>query len=550
MPPREFLMRLAAVLCLATLFSTACLAFAGDVPEQKVDQIFSAYAKSGAPGCSVGVVRDGNFIYKKSFGEASIELGVPITSKSVFYLASVSKQFTSASVVLAADKGYLSLDDDVHKYIPELPDYGHPVTLRQMANHTAGFRDYFALLFLAGRDPAQISSSAEVFDLIKRQRALNFVPGDEYSYSNSNYFLLAEVIKRATKKSLAEFASENIFQPLGMKNTRYFDDHTLIVPNRVAAYDEAKDGKYKVDWSTSFDLVGSGGLMSSVDDLIQWDRNYYNDKLAHGTLVKSLMTQGVLNNGHRINYSLGLWLDKYRGLPIIEHGGGTFGYRTEILRFPEQHFSVIELCNVSNANPGDRARKIADLYLADQLQPERAATASGKFPDPAPFSGTYFDARKHMIYIFSTKDGNLVAWESPLHRTGEKTFQDLVGDPITFTETDGKMIATLDTGGERYFDGTRITPAHLDEAALHNLVGRYHSDELDTDYTISIEKGALMVKMRENSPLKLEPINADEFYVEDFATIQFRFGADHRATGLAVFTQSARGIEFTKTGDR
>jgi CubicO group peptidase (beta-lactamase class C family) len=215
--------------------TTATAALASDSTAQKVDQLFRAFANAGSPGCSVGVIRNGNFIYKKSFGYASLELGVPLTPESVFYVGSISKQFTAASVVLAAEQGYLSLDDDVRKYLPELPDYGHPVTLRQMLHQTSGFRDLFDLIELSGGNPAEIGSPGDIFKLIVRQKGLNSVPGAEWNYSNSNYFLLAEAVQRATRKSLAQFAAEHIFQPLGMKHTLFFDDNTLVVPNRVAA---------------------------------------------------------------------------------------------------------------------------------------------------------------------------------------------------------------------------------------------------------------------------------------------------------------------------
>lgn len=224
-----------------------------DVAQQKMDELFATYNNPRSPGCSVGVIRDGSFIFRKSYGEASLELGAPLTSQSVFYMASVSKQFTAASIVLAAEQGFLSLDDDVRKYIPELPDYGRPITLRQMLHQTSGFRDFLALTYLSGRGTSALSSPDSVLKLIARQKGLNNAPGEEFVYSNSNYFLLGVVIKRATGKSLAEFSRANIFQPLGMTHTLFYDDNTVVVPNRVAAYDPGKDGKFLVDWSTLFD---------------------------------------------------------------------------------------------------------------------------------------------------------------------------------------------------------------------------------------------------------------------------------------------------------
>jgi CubicO group peptidase (beta-lactamase class C family) len=236
----QVLMRTFIVAFLSIATATAALGADDRAPE--VDQLFAMFDKQGSPGCSVGVIRDGDFVYKRSFGYASLELGVPLTPASVFYMASVSKQFTAASIVLAAEQGHLSLDDDVRKYLPELPDYGRRITLRQMLHQTSGFRDFLDLVFISGRNAADLASPGEILKLIARQKGLNNVPGAEWVYSNSNYFLLGEVIRRATGKSLGQFAAENIFQPLGMTYTLFYEDNTRVVPNRVAAYDPGEEG--------------------------------------------------------------------------------------------------------------------------------------------------------------------------------------------------------------------------------------------------------------------------------------------------------------------
>ncbi len=215
----------------------------------------------------------------------------------------------------------------------------------------AGSATFLDLVFVSGRNAADLASPAEILKLIARQRGLNNVPGDEWVYSNSNYFLLGEVVRRATGKSLADFAAENIFRPLGMTHTLFYEDNTLVVPNRVAAYDPGEAGNFLVDWSTSYDIVGGGGLMSSVDDLLFWDRNFYANQLGKGTLPIELQSHGVLNNGNQIDYALGLSLGDYRGLPIVEHSGALFGYHSAFLRFPQQRFSVIVLCNLATADP-------------------------------------------------------------------------------------------------------------------------------------------------------------------------------------------------------
>ena len=538
-------MRQIVIFCLATAITTS--AFAPDGPAQKVDQLFAGYDKPTSPGCSVGVVRDGKFVYRKSYGSASLELAVPLTPQSVFYMASVSKQFTAASIVLAAEQGYLSLDDDVRKYIPELPNYGHTITLRQMLHHTSGLRDFLALTYLAGRDISALASATDVLNLIARQQGLNNVPGDEFTYSNSNYFLLGVVVKRATKRSLAEFAAQNIFQPLGMGRTRFYDDDTVVVSGRVAAYDSGPEGSFLVDWSTLFDIVGSGGLLSTVDDLLLWNNNFYENKLGKTNLTRELESHGVLNDGNPINYGMGLWLDQYRGLPIVEHSGGTFGYRAELLRFPEQRFSVIALCNLASVDVEGLSRKVADIYLDGQFKVESTVRAlSDRLPDPTPFAGTYLDPRTHLIYTFTVANGELMAWGAVLRRSAANKFYDLVGNPITFGESNGVMKARLDLQGETYFDGSKVQNIHLSEAALSVFAGQYRSDELDATYSLSIEQASLTLKIRDRPAVKLEPIAPNEFRAGDLGSLVFHAGANQHPSELTLYSQAARGIDFKR----
>ncbi len=528
--------------------TTASVVFAADTTAEKVHQIFASFDKPGSPGCSVGVIRNGSFVYKKSFGYASLELGVPLTPESVFYMGSVSKQFTAASVVLAAEQGYLSLDDDVHKYIPELPDYGYPVTLRQMLHQTSGFRDFFDLIALSGRDPAEIVSPTDILKLITRQKGLNNVPGTEWIYSNSNYFLLAEVIQRAAKKSLARFAAKNIFQPLGMMHTLFYDDNALVVPNRVAAYGPGKNGNFQVDWSTTYDLVGGGGLMSNLDDLLLWDRNFYSNKLGKGTLLKELQSHGVLNNGNQINYAMGLSLGDYRGLPTVEHNGALFGYRTGFLRFPQQRFSVIVLCNFSSANTESLTHQIADLYLqGDFASASGAPHVSSGFPDPATFAGTYFDPRTKTIYKFTADHGNLVGWGAVLRRIDANKFYDLGSDVITFENENGTMHASLRIPGyELYFSGDKLQPVHPRGSELTWLAGNFYSEELGVTYALSVDHGRLTVEKPDNAAVPLDAATRNEFYSSNIGTIVFHTDANNHVSGFTVFTQEARGIIFTR----
>jgi CubicO group peptidase (beta-lactamase class C family) len=527
-----------------------CVGAATDnVAPQAVDQFFSAYERERSPGCSLGVIRDGEFVYRKAYGFGSLELKVPLSTQSVFYMGSVSKQFTATAVVLAAQEGFLSLDDDVRKYIPELPDYGDVITLRQMIHQTSGFRDFFTLISLSGRDVSDFNSPDDILRLVVRQRGLNNTPGNEWIYSNTNYFLLGIVLKRATKKSLAEFAAQNIFQPLGMSHTLFYDDHTVVVPSRVAAYDSGPHGTFRVNWSTTYEIVGGGGLMSTVEDLLLWDRNFYTNRLGKGTLVQELQTPGVLNNGNKISYAMGLDLGNYRGLPIVDHSGALFGYRTELLRFPNQKFSVICLCNLSDAVPENLARKVADLYLANQLHPGTSAfnaPYNKNLPDPAEFAGKYLDPRTHLMYSFTASSGSLMAWGAALRRINANQFYDLESNVITFENSNGTMKARLDIQGETYFSGRKVDELHSSNTELAAYAGQFQSRELDATYSVSLEHGMLSLRNGDNPPNQLSQIAPDEFDSNELGRILFQRNLQGRVSALAVFAQDVRGVELRK----
>ena len=518
--------------------------------ERKVDQIFAAFDKRGSPGCALGVVRDGNFIYKKGYGEGSLELGVPITPESVFYMGSVSKQFTAASVVLAAEQGYLSLDDDIRKYVPEIPFYGKTITLREMLHHTSGLRDVLGLLLLAGRNFEDIHPTAELLDLLSRQKALNYTPGDEYLYSNTNFFLMSVVIRRATGKPLSQFAEENIFKPLGMTHTRFYDDHTVVVPGRVAAYEPLPNGGFRIDWSTNFDKVGDGGLMSSVDDLLLWDRNFYDNKLGKGTLLKELQTQGVLNNGKKIEYALGLNISNYRGLPIVEHGGALFGYRTELLRFPQQKFSVITLCNEGTSNPGRLSYKVADLYLASQFTPEPAASVAPSV-DVQSFAGMYRNPESHSVIEVKTGNGGLEIGGAHFTPRDATHFVVTPGPEISFERQGDSVVrftlSSKDVAPQAY---ERYEPLQVSAEKLAQYAGEYTSAELQATYRFAVKDGKLTLAMNWQEPAVLAPTVVDEFQSPFGAAIVFKRDAAGRITGCDLFAGRVRNIAFVKSATK
>jgi CubicO group peptidase (beta-lactamase class C family) len=387
-----------------------------------VDEVFADLAKPGSPGCALGVYRDGQMIYEKGYGLANLEENVAITPQSVFDIGSTSKQFTATSILLLEKQGKLSVNDDVRKHIPELPDYGQKITILHLLNHTSGLRDYLTLMELAGINTDSVTTDEDALALIARQKALNFAPGSDYLYSNTGFFLLSVIAKRASGNTLREFAAENIFGPLGMTHTQYRDDHTALIANRALAYEpkEKKDG-YTLDVSY-FEQTGDGAVHTSVEDLLKWDENFYSGQIGGKEFLAEIQEQGKLNSGKVLDYAKGLVITNYRGLRRVSHGGSWGGYRAQLMRFPEQHFSVACLCNVGNADPSKRATEVADIYLgsvinakgakkdeeeAEEKEPKEQAGVSLTAEQLQAYSGDYRSDELGVAYRLGIKDGNL-----------------------------------------------------------------------------------------------------------------------------------------------
>jgi len=332
---------------------------------RRIDAVFARYTSS-TPGCALGVYQKGKIAFAKGYGLASLEFAAPITPQTPFIMGSVSKQFTAAAIALLVEQGRLSLNDDVRKYLPELHDYGKRVTIDHLVHHTSGIRDFWALVDVAGMRPDDGYTVDDVLALAARQRHLNFDPGAEYNYSNTGYVLLGAVVRRVTGKSLREFAAEQIFTPLGMTSSHFHDDHNEPVRGRASAYSPLAGGAWKINvWNN--DIVGQGGLMTTMEDLQKWDENFYTGRVGGKAFLARQLQRGRLNNDSTLAYAFGLEVGSYRGMPIVEHSGSTGGYRTDIVRFPSAHTSVATMCNVSTADAVGFAHRVADILLGDKL---------------------------------------------------------------------------------------------------------------------------------------------------------------------------------------
>lgn len=391
---------------------------ADDKTTAAVDEVFGDYTKAGSPGCAVAIFRDGKVSYAKGYGLANIEENVAITPQTIFDIGSTSKQFTAASILLLEKHGKLSVNDDVRKYIPELPDYGQKITILHLLNHTSGLRDYLALMNLAGINTDSVTTDEDALQIITRQKALNFAPGSDWLYSNTGFFVLSVIVKRASGKTLREFAAENIFTPLEMSHTQYRDDHTALIPNRAMAYEPKENkGGYTLDVSY-FEQTGDGAVHTSVEDLLKWDENFYSGQIGGKEFLAEIQEQGKLSSGKVVDYAKGLRIADYRGLHTVSHGGAWGGYRAELLRFPEPHFSVACLCNRGDANPSRRATQVADIYLGSMMKPRATASTNQekeqvidvvdlRADSLAAFAGDYWSDELGVMYRFSMAENGL-----------------------------------------------------------------------------------------------------------------------------------------------
>lgn len=437
----------------------------------RVDGLFRRWDNRASPGCALAVVRDGAIVYKRGYGMADLDHDIPITPSSVFHAASLSKQFTAAAIVLLAQEGKLSLDDEVRRYIPELPDFGVPITIRHLIHHTSGLRDQWNLLELAGwRYSLDLISDDDVLQMMARQKDLNFPPGQKFMYCNTGYTLLAQIVKRVSGRSFRELTAARIFQPLGMKNTHFRDDHAEIVKGQAYGYVPAGE-TFRLSMP-NFDTVGATSLLTTVEDLARWDENFDEPRVGGRKLILQMLEPGKLNSGETLDYAFGLKIGNYRGLPIVDHAGADAGYRAHLIRFPEQHFSVACLCNLSTADPGGLARKVADLYLSARMKrparpsvPPRRIYVSEVDPTPAKlreYAGMYRSDEMEAVYTFVVEDGQLL-----LERLKRKPERLRPLTPDAFRGRDGVFRFVRDSGGE-------VSGAVLDSERVKNF--RFRKD--------------------------------------------------------------------------
>lgn len=519
----------------------------------KVDELFVEWDKLDSPGLALAIIKNGKLIYKRGYGTANLEHNIPISSTTVFRLGSTSKQFTATSIILLAEQGKISLDDDICKYLPEMQKYETHITIRHLIHHTSGIRDYLKLMELAGMSDDDYYTDDEVIKMVARQKELNFKPGGEYLYSNSGYFLLSVIVKRAIGKPLREFTEENIFKPLGMKNTHFHDDHTMIVKKRAASYSPKKDGGYRINMTT-LDMVGDGGVFTTLEDLFLWDQNFYHNKLGGKNLINQLLMPGTLNNGEKLNYAFGLRVGDYRGLKMISHAGSFVGFRAQMIRFPEQKFSVICLANLSTINPTKLCKQVTDLYLAEQFKQEKAKFIELPEQELKDKTGVFRNPVIGTIYELSLKDGKLMVnlYDSsfqiaPLSKTQFRSVDGPADIDIRFEKQDQNesMLIHVTMEGEKPVTFEAIQLVSPTSAQLVEYVGDYYSDELQFIYKLVLDDDKLFFRYKNAPKNHLSPTLNDMFRVRG-DTIHFIRDDQNEISAFSLSSERARNIYFVK----
>jgi CubicO group peptidase (beta-lactamase class C family) len=555
--------RLASSGALALVTITAC----SQQPPSKssndsVDQLFAEWNKPDAPGCSVGISRNGTTLYEQGYGIANLDLAVPISPASVLNAASISKQFTAISILHLAHRGQLSLDDDVGKYIPNWGERAHRITIRHLLSHTSGLRDAFILQGLRPHHPANINE--QIVSILTHARGLNFAPGSQFEYNNGAYRLLAAIVERVSGQRFSVFVDANIFKPLGMAQSYIHDDAAQVIPNRATGYSRAKDGFRLVVRTYTDVVVGNSGLFTTVGDLLRWEQNFTDPRVGDAALIREMETPVIATGWSETSkYGFGVDIAQHRGLRTLAHGGGDDGVRSYVVRYPERQLSIAILCNRDDMDPAAVARSIADLFLHGEFPvpvttatvPATAPPVSVPMQDLQNKVGLYRDASTDAVGRIFIRDGKLMAGaddgnEYELTAISPNRFV-IMGTSVVadfVPSVAGKPQELHVTGaGPKPYVSQLIPPFTPSNAELRAFEGTYTSDEVDGTYTIVTSDSGLLLQVPTRADIRFEPVFTDAFSGKMLGVVKFSRDGRGRVTAFTATAPSVRGLRFNRT---
>jgi CubicO group peptidase (beta-lactamase class C family) len=558
MRPPRFLVLLLVVGCLTT---TVFGQNGNDPLAKKVDELFAAWNKPDSPGAAIAVIKDGAVVYKRGYGSANLEYNIPITPATVFHVASVSKQFTAFAIALLASQGKLSLDDDIRKHLPEVPDFGKKITIRHLIHHTSGLRDQWTLLGMGGWRLDDVITKEHIMKMVRNQKELNFDPGQENLYSNTGYTLLAVIVERVSGQTFRDYTEANIFKPLGMTNTHFHDDHERIVKNRAYSYTSAgSSGGLKLA-ALNYANVGATSLFTTAEDLTRWVINFEDKKIGGAAVIDQMQQVGVLNNGKKLSYAFGLGIGPYRGLNTVGHAGGDAAYRSFVFWFPEQRFGVVALSNFGSLNPQQMAMKIADIYLADKLAPVPAPPAPVERKsvkvDPAIFdayAGRYLSEGLGVLTI--SREGDRLVGQPRGEPKAELIPQSETiffvkenNSEINFERDEkAKVVRLVMKTGSQTRTARKLDSPPANAEQLAQFGGDYYSPELGTVYTMAVKDGQLTAQHRRHNDIQMTELDGDLFAGETwfFQTVRFTRDSQKRIDGFRLTSGRVRNVRFEK----
>jgi len=532
------------------------------ITEIQADQIFSQWNKANIPGVSISVVNNGKIIFKKGYGLSNLEYNIPSAPSTVYNVASVSKQVTAFAVLLLESQGKLSLNDNLSKYIPEMPDYAKSITLKHLIYHTSGLRDYWELLSGAGWRYDDVITNDQVFELICSQKGLTSRPGYDEIYTNTGYVLLAEVVSRISGMSFAGFARENIFKPLKMNHTVILDDNENIVKNAAYSY-HLTDGVYKKSLLNN-NITGSTNLFTTVEDMGLWAINFEKPIVGSRELIRRMITRGTLDSGDSTNYATGLHTGPYRGTMLVGHTGAEAGFRSFYGMFPANKLTIIVFSNNAEADPTSLGLKVADILLKDKFPPEVVASVPAKpavAQDPAEYSdnksilalcaGRYELRPGYIITITSEEQGLFAEGhevpKSRLVRISEKEFSlPMMNAKLTFSGDGGQSIDKLlvDLNGQQMV-APKLKEFDPSSVSADEFTGDFYSSELRTVYTFVTKEKQLVVHQIRKDDVLLKATAPDQFTVNK-RRVEFVRGADKKITGFMFTSGRISNVWFGK----
>ncbi len=511
--------------------------------QAEVDRIFAVF-NTHTPGCAVGVADHGTVALRAGYGMADLERGVPITADTVFESGSVAKQFTAMSLLLLAHEGKISLDDPMRKYLPELADYGAPLTIRHMISHLSGLREWRLVAALSGMpEGTYVLDNHDLLRFASKQRALNFDPGTTWSYTNTGFNIATILIERAlgNGKTFQEFTREQIFEPLHMTHTRWRDDFRAVVAGRALAYRPVASG-WLQDTPVE-NIIGAGGMLSTVGDWLLWNENFTNATVGGPEVVKLQQTPAILTNGKTISYAAGLTVGTQDGFREVSHGGATGGYRTWLARYPDKGVSVAVMCNAAQANPTQLGRETARLWTGGVAAPKPTPYAIDAAA-LAKLAGMYRKMHDNTVTELRVADGKLMFNRQALVPEGPHEFS---AGENRFLFKDGGFSEVTANGN---IDYERVEAAHPTESELAALAGKYESAEVGGALTVSLKQGQLTLAVAaERNPIHLRPTFRDAFMTDGPGgptAVVFRRDPAGKVTGLSVGDDRAWDIRFSR----